>query len=329
MTVLVGEEQMSTERESIVLGVASRERACSDRSFAFPGRPAGLAVAPEGRLFASDATSRTIWRIDHGGGRTFAVAPAGGVPDATGTGKRVLSPAGLALGPDGTLFVADTAGHRVWAIAPTGDLRVVAGSVYGYRDGPGDEALFRYPTDVAIGADGTCYVADAGNHRIRTISPAGVVATLAGSIYDYGDGRGPEGRFRQPLALDIDAEGTCYVADTGNNAVRRVTPDGEVTTLAGSPPGGADDGVGADVGLRWPTGIALGHDGELWVADQGNGALRRIDPDGASTTTLRLAGRRWPVAVALAPDAEVLVAAEVLDDEHRPQTCLISAGAGR
>ena len=329
MTVLVGEEQMSTGRESLVLGIASREPACTDRSFAFPGRPAGLVVASDGTLFASDATSRTIWRIDHGGGRTFAVAPAGRVPDATGPGKRVLSPAGLALGPDGTLFAADATGHRVWAISPAGDPRIVAGGVYGYRDGPGDEALFRYPTDVAIGPDGTCYVADGGNDRIRTISPEGVVATLAGSIYDYGDGRGPDGRFRQPLALDVDAEGTCYVADTGNNAVRRITPDGEVTTVAGSPPGGAADGVGAEVSLRWPTGIALGDDGELWVADYGNGALRRVDPTGACTSVVQLSGRRYPIAVAHAPDGEVIVAAEVLDDEHRPQTWLISVRARR
>jgi sugar lactone lactonase YvrE len=329
MTVLVAQEQVSTERESRVLGTASTAPACTDRSFAFPGRPAGLAVAPDGTFFVSDATSRTIWRIDGGGGRTLADEPAGGVPDAPGVGNRVLSPAGLALAPDGTLVVADVTGHRVWAITPTGDHRVVAGSTYGFRDGPGDDALFRYPTDVAIAPDGTCYVADSGNHRIRTISPEGVVATLAGSIYDYGDGRGPGGRFRQPLAVDVDHDGTCYVADTGNNAVRRITSDGEVTTVAGAPPGGDADGIGVEVGLRWPTGIAVGRGGHLWVADYGNGAIRLIEGTSASTTTLRLDGRRWPVAVALAPDGEVVIAAELVDAERRSQTCLTSAGVER
>jgi len=329
MTVLVAEEQVSIERESSVLGAASPAPAWTDRSFTFPGRPTGLAVASDGTLFVSDAASRMIWRIDDGGEGAAAVARAGGLSDATGARRRALSPAGLALAPDGTLVVADVTGHRVWAIAPTGDHRVVAGSTYGFRDGPGDEALFRYPTDVAIAPDGTCYVADSGNHRIRTISPEGVVATLAGSIYDYGDGRGPGGRFRQPLALDVDADGTCYVADTGNNAVRRITPDGEVTTVAGAPPGGGADGVGVEVGLRWPTGIAAGHGGHLWVADCGNGAVRLIEHTGASTTTLRFGGRHWPVAVALAPDGEVVVAAELVDAERRSQTCLTSVGAER
>ena len=329
MTVLVAEERVSTERESLVLSVASAEPACTDRSFAFPGHPAGLAVTSDGTLFASDVTSRTIWRIDDGGGRTLAATPVGGVRDATGAGNRVLSPAGLALGPDGSLVVADATGHRIWAVSPDGALRLVAGSVYGYRDGASNEALFRYPSDVAIGSDGTCYVADAGNHRIRTISPDGTVTTLAGSIYDYGDGNGRDGRFREPLALDVDDDGTCYVADTGNNAIRRITPDGEVTTLAGSPPGGARDGVGAEVGLRWPTGLALGPDGDVWVADHGNGALRRIDHSGASTTRLRLSGRNWPVAVVTTPHGTIVAAIAVLDDVHHPRACLISVGAGR
>lgn len=325
MTVLVAEERESTERESLVLGVASTEPACTDRSVAFPGRPAGLAIGSDGALVASDATSRMVWRIDLGGRRMLAVAPAG---DATSAANRVLSPAGLALGPDGTLVVADVTGHRVWAVRPDGELRLVAGSAYGYRDGAYNEALFRYPSGVAIGPDGTCYVADTGNDRIRTITPDGVVNTLGGSIYDYGDGRGPAAWFRRPQAITVDEAGTCYVADTGNNAIRRITPDGEVTTFVGSPLGGDHDGVGAEVGMRWPTGLALGPDGDLWVADYGNGALRRIDHSGASTTRLRLSGRRWPVAVASAPHGRMVVAIVVLDDVRRPRACLISVDAG-
>ena len=329
MTVLVAEEQAAAERESAVLGSArfgSASTACADGGFAFQGRPAGLAAAPDGTVLVSDATSRTIWRIGRGGAPVVDATPAARIPDTNG--RRVLSPAGLALASDGTILVADTTGHRIWAVSPTGSLRLVAGSVYGYRDGPGAEALFRFPAGVAIGPDGTCYVADTGSDRIRTITPDGLVNTLAGSIYDYGDGRGAAARFRRPEAVTVDVDGTCYVADTGNNAIRRITPDGEVTTLAGSPPGGDRDGVGAEVGLRWPTGLALGGDGELWVADHGNGALRRIDRSGASTTPLRLSGRHWPVAVARAPDGAVIVAVAVLDDVHRPQACLISVGAG-
>ena len=327
MTALAADEQAAVERESLVFGSASTASACADGTFAFHGRPAGLAADPNGSLFVSDATSRTIWRIGDGGAPAVDAAPVGSTPDTSG--GRVLHSAGLALASDGTLLVADTTGHRIWAVSPTGSLRLVAGSVYGYRDGPGAEALFRFPAGVAIGPDGTCYVADTGSDRIRTITPDGLVNTLAGSIYDYGDGRGAAARFRRPEAVTVDVDGTCYVADTGNNAIRRITPDGEVTTLAGSPPGGDRDGVGAEMGLRWPTGLVLGGDGELWVADHGNGALRRIDRFGTSTTPLRLSGRHWPVAVARAPDGAVIVAVAVLDDVHRPQACLISVGAGR
>jgi DNA-binding beta-propeller fold protein YncE len=323
MTVLVAEERVSLERET------STEPVCTDRSFAFPGRPAGLAVVCDGTFFVSDATSRTIWRIDDKGGRAVFTRPSGGVPDATCAEMRVLRPAGLAMASDGTLFVADPSGHRIWTVAPGGELHLLAGSANGYRDGPSGDALFRRPCDVAVGPDGACYVADTGNHCIRMIAPDGAVTTLAGSIYDYGEGRGPHGRFRAPLALDVARDGTCYVADTGNNAIRRITPDGEVTTLAGAPPGGDRDGPGADVGLRSPTGLALGPNGDLWVADQGNGALRRIDPSGTSTTALRFSGRRFPVAVASAPRDTVVVAAVLLDDLRFPQVCLISVGAGR
>jgi DNA-binding beta-propeller fold protein YncE len=126
----------------------------------------------------------------------------------------------------------------------------------------------------------------------------------------------------------VARDGTCYVADTGNNAIRRITPDGEVTTLAGAPPGGDRDGAGADVGLRSPTGLALGPNGDLWVADQGNSALRKIDPSGTSTTDLRFSGRHFPFAVASAPHDEAVVAAVVLDDLRCPQVCLILVGAG-
>ena len=326
MTVAVANEQADIERESIVLGSAPRAPTCAAGGFTFQGRPAGLAVAPDDTTLVSDATSRSLWRISGGGAPAIVAGPATEVPDTTG--RRILRPAGLAVASDGTVLVADASGHRIWAVAPAGSLRLVAGSVYGYRDGPGAEALFRFPSGVAIGPDGTCYVADTGNDRIRTITPDGLVATLAGSIYDYGDGRGAAARFRRPEAVTVDVDGTCYVADTGNNAIRRITPDGEVTTLAGSPPGGDRDGVGAEMGLRWPTGLVLGGDGELWVADHGNGALRRIDRSGASTTPLRLSGRHWPVAVARAPDGAVIVAVAVLDDVRRPQACLISVGAG-
>ena len=262
VTVLVTDEEVAAERECMVLG--SPAPASIDGGFAFHGRPAGLVVDPAGSLYVSDATSRTVRRVGNGGAPAVVAGPASGISGTAG--RRVLSPVGLALAGDGSILVADTTGHRIWAVSPAGWLRLVAGSVYGYRNGPGAEAQFRFPSGVAIGPDGTCYVADTGSDRISTI-----------------------------------------------------TPDGLVATLAGSPPGGDRDGAGVEVRLCWPTGLSLGGDGDLWVADHGNGALRRIDRFGASTTHLRLSGRHWPVAVARAPDGAVIVAVGVLDDLRRPR----------
>ncbi len=300
---------------------------CARGSPVFSGRPGGLAVRSDGAVLLSLPSTRAVWRVDRGWAHSVSEIEVEEARD--GLGRSLVAPTGLSTGPDGTLYVADVAGHRIWAISPGGSWLLVAGSVCGYGDGPSGEARFRRPTDVTIGPDGTLYVADSGNHCIRTISPGGVVATLAGSIFDFGDGRGADGRFRQPLALDVDAAGNCYVADTGNNAIRRVAPDGEVTTVVGSPQGGDADGVGMEVGLRWPTGIAIGHGGELWVADYGNRAVRRIERNGATTTALRFEGRRWPVCPALTPEGELIVAIEVISGKTRPLSRLISIQAAR
>ena len=193
----------------------------------------------------------------------------------------------------------------------------------------GAERSLIAPTGLSTGPDGTICVADSGNHCIRTISPERVVGTLAGSIFDFADGRGADGRFRQPLALDVGADGNCYVTDTGNNAIRRVAPDGAVSTVAGSPPGGDADGVGMDVGMRWPTGIVIGHSGELWAADYGNRSVRWIERNGAAATVVRFDGRRWPVSPALATGGELIVATEVIDQETRSLSCLASIEAAR
>jgi len=321
MTTIVSGAPLTTDSMSRISGSAQGAEA----ELSFRGRLGGVAVASDGTVLVSDPLGGTIWQVTDGQMVPVVRRSLNGVNPANVQPARPITPSGIAFGPDGTLYVADPSGQRVCAVAPDGLVRVVAGGANGFRDGPGAGAQFRFPSDVAVSADSTLYVADTGNDRIRCITPDGNVTTLAGSIYDYGDGRGSHGRFRRPGALDIDAYGTCYVADTGNNAVRAISPDGDVVTLVGSPPGGDHDGVGADVGLRWPTGIAVVSHNDVWVADHGNSTVRRIDTTtGVTETVLRLDGPRWPTGVARHADGSVVVAIVDLLDVHKPHAMILA-----
>src|SRR5262249_48890179 len=132
-------------------------------------------------------------------------------------------------------------------------------------------------------AAGNLYVADQSNHTIRKITPDGVVSTLAGTAGMNGsaDGTGPDARFSFPAGVAVDRAGNLYVADTGNTTLRKITPDGVVSTLAGAAGmvGGAD-GTGPDARFASPTGVAVDGDGNVYVADAFNDTLRKVTPDG-------------------------------------------------
>jgi len=173
---------------------------------------------------------------------------------------------------------------RVTALA--GDGRV------GWRDGPAAQARFADPYGLALDPHGALYVSDAGaNDRIRELRTDGSVATLAGGAEGFQDGQGAAARFNTPSGLALDATGNLYVADTGNHAIRKVTPAGVVTTLAGTGTPGYRDGPGAQAQFDGPMGVAVDAAGRVIVADAYNDRIRAIAPDGRVTT---LAGGAWP-----------------------------------
>lgn len=162
----------------------------------------------------------------------------------------------------------------------------------GVRDGSASKARFSDPFGVAIGIDGTVYVADAGDaQRIRAVTPDGRVFTAAGGDPGFADGVGAAAKFDAPSGLAVDTSGTLYVADTGNNAVRRVTADGRVSTLAGDGVAGYRDGPAAEARFNGPLGVAVDLTGRIIVADTYNDRIRAISPDGTVTT---LAGGSQP-----------------------------------
>ncbi|GGY38368.1 NHL repeat-containing protein [Pseudoduganella albidiflava] len=155
----------------------------------------------------------------------------------------------------------------------------------GFADGAAARSAFADPFGVAAGPRGTVYVTDGGdNNRIRTIAPDGTVATLAGGREGYADGKGTAAMFHTPSGLALDHAGNLYVADTGNHAIRRIAPDGTVTTLAGNGQPGYVDGRGNAARFNGPVGIAVDDTGVVYVADTYNDRIRRIAPDGTVTT---------------------------------------------
>lgn len=259
--------------------------------------PLDVAVDEQGNLYVVDAANQRLRLITPAGQVTTVTG--GDQPGAAGL---VSAPIGLALGQEGFLFLADSGGMGmnpmlVRQITPDGEVITLAGSGgEGYADGPGRQASFRAPASLAVDAAGNVYVADTNNHRIRLVQPDGMVTTLAGStghgyVAGYADGPVGEAKFNGPRGLAVDAAGNVYVADTGNHCIRVITPDGQVTTLAGSREAGFADGAGAQALFSYPADVAIDSQGNLYVADTANHRVRKISPDGQVTT---LAGSGQP-----------------------------------
>jgi sugar lactone lactonase YvrE len=170
------------------------------------------------------------------------------------------------------MYVADSGNSTIRKIASGGTVTTIAGTAgaSGNADGAGAAARFNNPSNVAVGADGTLYVTDSGNHTIRKITPAGIVTTLAGTagVTGNADGVGAAAQFNQPWGIAVDAAGNVYVADTENYLIRKITPAGAVSTLAGTRGNrGAVDGDRATASLLGPRGMAIDTAGNLYITD--------------------------------------------------------------
>jgi sugar lactone lactonase YvrE len=217
---------------------------------------------------------------------TTTVAGSGprGLATGTGTEAEFYSPQGLAVDSAGTIYLADSSEASVIReITADGTVTSFVGRSRGFSDGTGDTALLHWPSGMAVDTVGNVYVADVNIHRIRRITPDGTVTTIAGHAVRLGgaggfaDGMGTAALFNNPSGVALDVAGNLYVADTGNNRIRKITPKGVVTTIAGSTEGFAD-GIGSASYFRHPTGLAVDALGHLYVSDTGNLRIRKIRP---------------------------------------------------
>ena len=234
--------------------------------------------------------------IDRFGMSTLAGQPGvAGYADGTGWLAQFNAPMGIAVDIAGNSYVADSGNHVVRKITLAGVVSTLAGAAGnpGSTDGVGSDARFNGPVGIAVDTSGTVYVTDQNNSTIRKITPDGTVTTLAGVAGSAGaaDGVGSEARFAFPSGIAVDCFGNLFVADTGNETVRKLTPDGQVITLAGlAGTAGSADGQGANARFNHPAGIAIDLAGNLYVADQQNATVRKIGGRAEVTTLAGTAG---------------------------------------
>ncbi|NJD63171.1 MAG: hypothetical protein FIA93_10705 [Deltaproteobacteria bacterium] len=244
-------------------------------------------------LFVADTGNHKIRRVTAAGATTtYAGSGSPGITDNTGTGASFRSPEGVAvIATD--VYVADTGNHTIRKITPNGavgDVTTFAGAVTvaGFVDNVAG-LLARFSSPSALAANGNdLYVADTGNHVIRKIDPSAFVTSLAGTPGSAGSGNSVPGpaQFNGPKGIGTLGTGSSsiFVADTGNGTIRRVDFSGVVTTVAGNPPKtGAIDGTGTAARFNAPAGAAVIGD-DVYVADTGNGAIRKITSSGEVTT---------------------------------------------
>jgi sugar lactone lactonase YvrE len=215
---------------------------------------------------------------------TVAGISAGFADGPTSTAK-FYQPRDVVQDHAGNLYVADCSNQRIRKITPDGVVSTVAGNGNSaFADGTGDQAAFYYPTDLAIDSADNLYVTDTNNDRIRKISPAGVVTTIAGSTRGFANGQGTAAMFNQPYSIDIDSSGNLIVADTYNERIRRISTTGMVTTIAGNGTAGANDGASSVATFKEPFGVAIAPDGTIYVSDHYNARIRKISPAGVVST---------------------------------------------
>jgi sugar lactone lactonase YvrE len=252
--------------------------------------PSGIAVDASGNVYVADYHNNLVRKITPAGVVTTLAGTATSSADSTSNTQSVFSgPSGVAVDASGNVYVADSGDNQVKMVSPSGVVTVFAGSGNaGSGDGNAAAATFYNPTGVALDASSNLYVADFLNNRIRKITPAGTVTTLAGDTAGYADGPDTTALFYYPNSLTVDAGGNVYVTDEANNRIRVISPQGIVSTIAGSGAAGSANGQGINASFNGPDGITADAAGNLYVTDANNNLIREITPAGAVIT---LAGK--------------------------------------
>lgn len=306
--------------------------------------PFDVVADDNGNYYIFESSGNRVRRVDPAG--TMETVAGSGPPGFSGDGGDATQaeldvPVGGDMGSDGSLYIADSFNGRIRKVTPEGIITTIAGT--GEATGralglPATEATIN-PNDVAVGPDGTVYVSDGINSRVWKFDEGGDMEVAAGSGEPgyHGDGEAAtEAAFTAPSALVVDDEGTLYISDPGASVVRSVNPEGVVETVAGNGRQGVsgDGGPATEASLNGPDGIALGPDGEIYIADELNERIRLVDAEGTIETVAGTGEAGFsgdggpavdaeldaPISVAVTADGSVLVADSVNNRIRRIDT---------
>ena len=263
-------------------------------------QPSGIAVDATGNLFIADGENHRIRKVDRDG--VITTIAGTGEPGSDGDGgpatkAKVGCPYNVRPGEDGSVYIADVCSDTIRQVLPNGTIRTVAGG--GGKElgdgGPATIASLAHPDDMIAASAGNLYIADTVHHRIRKVDKNGIITTVAGTgaLLENGEsgysGDGDPARkamINFPDALALDGHGNLYFAELHNHIIRKVSPDGIISTVAGdgTPGFSGDGGPAKKARLHTPTGVAVLPDGTILISDEDNYRLRAVLPDGRIET---------------------------------------------
>jgi uncharacterized protein (TIGR03437 family) len=257
--------------------------------------PSGVAVDASGNLYIADAGSDQLRKVNPD--VIISLFAGTGSHGFSGDGgpaiqAELAEPTGVAVDTAGNVYFTDAVNRRVRVITPNGIISTFAGNGDGRFAGDGDSALraaMDFPGKVAFDSSGNLYISDTFNYRVRKVTPAGVITTVAGNgLISFGGdgGPGPAASLDEPYGLAIDRQGNLYIADRLNHRIRKVAPDGTVSIVAGNGKDtfAGDGGPAASASLKAPEGVAVDTAGNLYIADRDNYRIRKVSTNGIITT---------------------------------------------
>jgi trimeric autotransporter adhesin len=257
--------------------------------------PMGVAIDSAGNFYIADYYDIRVRKVMRNG--VISTVAGNGNPNfgndgGLATTAQLISPMSVAVDAAGNLYIADSKYNRVRMVTAAGVIETVAGnytSGFSGDGGPATEAKLNNPNGVAVDSTGNLYIADYGNNRVRMVTAAGVIRTVAGNGtegYSGDGGLATEAKLNNPNGVAVDSAGNLYIADSGNNRVRIITAAGVIRTIAGNGTSGFIGGDGSVMlaTLNFPTGVAVDSAGNLYIADTWNNRVRKVSVAGVIST---------------------------------------------